>query len=82
MPAQTKVIFMKKWMMITMIKSINSKIKCDRAYELRQKEKGIRVRGFRLNDAEWEKVKEFIRKMREENALCNKLYTAQENSSI
>lgn len=44
-----------------------TKIKCDRAYEKRQKEKGIRVRGFRLTDAEWEKVKDFIRKMREEN---------------
>ena len=57
------------------------KIRCDRAYEKRQKEKGIRVRGFRLTDAEWEKVKVFIRKMREENEICNKLYTAKENSS-
>lgn len=47
----------------------NSKLKCDRAYEHRQKEKGIRVRTFRLTDAEWEKVKEFIRKMREENEI-------------
>lgn len=47
----------------------DTKLKCDRAYEHRQKEKGIRVRGFRLTDAEWEKVKEFIRKMREENEI-------------
>lgn len=39
----------------------------DRAYEHRQKEKGIRVRTFRLTDAEWEKVKEFIQKMREKD---------------
>lgn len=45
----------------------DAKLKCDRAYELRQKEKGIRVRGFRLTDAEWEKVKKFIRKMREKD---------------
>ena len=45
----------------------DAKLKCDRAYEQRQKEKGIRVRGFRLTDAEWEKVKEFIRKMRKQN---------------
>lgn len=44
-----------------------TKLKCNRAYEHRQKEKGIRVRTFRLTDAEWEKVKEFIRKMREKN---------------
>lgn len=55
-------------MRITMTKNVNSKIKCDREYEKRQKVKGIRVRGFRLTDAEWEKVKEFVRKMREENA--------------
>lgn len=30
-------------------------------------EKGIRVRGFHLTDAEWEKVKEFIRKIREKD---------------
>lgn len=65
MPAQTKDIFMKKWMKTTMTR--NSKLKCDRAYEHRQKEKGIRVRGFRLTDAEWEKVKEFIRKIREKD---------------
>lgn len=44
-----------------------TKLKCNRSYEHRQKEKGIMVRTFRLTDAEWEKVKEFIRKMREEN---------------
>lgn len=56
-----------------MKKNITSKIKCDRAYEHRQKEKGIRVRGFRLTDAEWEKVKEFIRKMRGKNdGMANK----------
>ncbi len=44
-----------------------SKLKCDRAYEQRQKEKGIRVRTFRLTDAEWEKVKEFIRKIKEKD---------------
>lgn len=44
-----------------------TKLKCDRAYELRQKEKGVRVRGFRLTDEEWQKVKEFIRKMRKQN---------------
>ena len=44
-----------------------SKLKCDRAYEQRQKEKGIRVRVFRLTDAEWEKVKKFINEMRKEN---------------
>lgn len=50
-----------------------TKLKCDRAYEHRQKEKGIRVRTFRLTDAEWEKVKEFIRKMREKNeGMANK----------
>lgn len=36
-------------------------------YEQRQKEKGIRVRAFRLTDAEWEKVKKFIRKIREKD---------------
>lgn len=43
------------------------RIKARRAYEKRQEEKGIKVRSVRLTDAEWEKVKEFIRKMREEN---------------
>lgn len=45
----------------------DAKLKCDRAYEQRQKEKGIRVRGFRLTDAEWEKVKKFIKEMRKQN---------------
>lgn len=49
------------------MKNNKTKLKCDRAYEKRQKEKGIRVRGFRLTDAEWEKVKKFIRKIREKD---------------
>lgn len=49
-----------------MTKNITSKLKCDRAYEQRQREKGIRVRTFRLSDAEWEKVKEFIKEMRKQ----------------
>lgn len=45
----------------------NSLKKARDKYEQRQKEKGIRVRTFRLTDAEWEKVKEFIRKIREKD---------------
>ena len=41
--------------------------KAQKAYYARQKEKGIVMRTFRLTIEEWEKVKEFIRKMREEN---------------
>lgn len=39
--------------------------KAQRAYEQRQKDKGIRIRCFRLTYEEWEKVKQFIKKMRE-----------------
>ncbi len=45
----------------------NSLKKARDKYEQRQKEKGIRVRTFRLTDAEWEKVKEFIKNMRGED---------------
>lgn len=42
--------------------------KAQRAYEERQRAKGIRLRAFRLTDEEWEQVKQFIKKMREEYA--------------
>ena len=41
--------------------------KAQKAYYARQKEKGVVVRTFRLTAEEWQKVKEFIRKMREQN---------------
>ena len=40
--------------------------KAQKAYEQRQKDKGIKIRCFRLTDEEWEKVKEFIKKIRGE----------------
>lgn len=44
-----------------------------KAYYERLKAKGFKKRSIWANDAEWEKVKEFIRKIREQNeGMANK----------